>query len=368
MGRGMEDEPAILFKSTEQEVDGVKGSSELQVAASTGPRTRPQHASNPKQFSKGSRRGGLLRGLTFWWPTNYSMLLFRTINRDMDLPNHNDDHVAQLLSSHLMPIRARITQCMPGSLTAWKRTVEHPKRGTPGVCNFVDARTKWFDQAVRMAIEEGISQVVIIAAGFDTRAYRMHAPGVKFFEIDLPHASAKKQSLIEKVLKDATKYPRPEYIAADLSCISLARALSTSSYEPAQKTIFTCEGLLYYLPQGAAHRLMADVGQLSLPGSRFLFDFLHLDVLQGTSNPCAYACTAKSVANKGEPFVSGMQPTPAAVRAFFWPHGFDLSELLGPREMAAHMLPHLVWDQEVPPILSFFSFAEGTKLASSDRE
>lgn len=42
-----------------------------------------------------------------------------------------------------------------------------------------DARTTWFDSGVRQAIDNGIKQVVIIAAGFDTRSYRLHSQGVK---------------------------------------------------------------------------------------------------------------------------------------------------------------------------------------------
>lgn len=43
-------------------------------------------------------------------------------------------------------------------------------------------------------------QVVIIAAGYDTRAYRLSKPGVRFYEIDLPHASTHKQDLVRKLL------------------------------------------------------------------------------------------------------------------------------------------------------------------------
>jgi O-methyltransferase involved in polyketide biosynthesis len=42
--------------------------------------------------------------------------------------------------------------------------------------------------------------VVVIAAGYDTRAYRLARPGVKFFELDLPHASEKKRELVERLL------------------------------------------------------------------------------------------------------------------------------------------------------------------------
>ena len=63
--------------------------------------------------------------------------------------------------------------------------------------NFVDARTKWFDDAVRAALRGGvIKQVVAVAAGYDTRAYRFGpastaagAANVTFFEVDLPAAS-----------------------------------------------------------------------------------------------------------------------------------------------------------------------------------
>lgn len=47
--------------------------------------------------------------------------------------------------------------------------------------------------------------MVVLAAGFDTRAYRFARPGVKFFEIDLPHASLRKQELVREVLPDAEK-------------------------------------------------------------------------------------------------------------------------------------------------------------------
>jgi O-methyltransferase involved in polyketide biosynthesis len=43
-------------------------------------------------------------------------------------------------------------------------------------------------------------QIVVIAAGYDTRAYRLARPGVKFYEIDLPHASRNKQELVRELL------------------------------------------------------------------------------------------------------------------------------------------------------------------------
>eukprot|EP00879_Flechtneria_rotunda_P012904 GHRR01013477.1.p1 GENE.GHRR01013477.1~~GHRR01013477.1.p1 ORF type:complete len:183 (+),score=61.95 GHRR01013477.1:667-1215(+) len=125
-------------------------------------------------------------------PTNYNMLIFRTLNRELGLPNANSDHLAALFRDKLMPVRSWWLKRAPGAWKQFKNAVEHKKLGAPGVVNFVDARTKWFDQVVDEAItQHAIKQVVIIAAGYDTRSYRFAAkhPGVKFFEVDLPHAS-----------------------------------------------------------------------------------------------------------------------------------------------------------------------------------
>jgi hypothetical protein len=51
--------------------------------------------------------------------------------------------------------------------------------GAHGMINYVDARTSWMDGVVAAAVRAGVSQVVIIAAGYCTRAYRLHQPGVK---------------------------------------------------------------------------------------------------------------------------------------------------------------------------------------------
>jgi hypothetical protein len=62
-----------------------------------------------------------------------------------------------------------------------QRVTEHPKHGSPGTANYIDARTTWFDQAVEGATKLGLSQVVVIAAGFDSRAYRLHASGMQVY-------------------------------------------------------------------------------------------------------------------------------------------------------------------------------------------
>lgn len=74
--------------------------------------------------------------------------------------------------------------------------------------------------------------------------------------------------------------------------------------------------------------------------------------------------TAASVANKGEPFISGLPDTAEDLTALLQPHSMQLKEHLGPRQMAAKMLPHLAWNDSKPPIASFYSYAVACRVPS----
>jgi hypothetical protein len=80
-------------------------------------------------------------------------------------------------------------------------------------------------------------------AGFDTRAQRFARPGVKFIEIDLPHASAAKRALVARALPDAAAFPRPAYVAADLAAVSLEDALAGTGFDRTARTVFLAEGV-----------------------------------------------------------------------------------------------------------------------------
>eukprot|EP01025_Chloroclados_australasicus_P023684 TRINITY_DN2396_c0_g1_i4.p1 TRINITY_DN2396_c0_g1~~TRINITY_DN2396_c0_g1_i4.p1 ORF type:complete len:400 (-),score=58.39 TRINITY_DN2396_c0_g1_i4:3780-4979(-) len=315
--------------------------------------------------AQGSNKWGLLSFVTKKSPTNYNMLYFRTLNLALGEENSNNDYIAPIFRDYLMPVSSWFGKKLPSSLKATRKLIEHPKKGTPGVVNFVDVRTQWFDSHVQQAATDGITQVVILAAGFDTRAYRFgNRKGITFYEIDLPHASKKKQAMVNKLLS-ADRFPRPEYVAADLSKASLEDALESTSFDPTQRTLFTIEGLIYYLPEEAVKNLFLGLEAVAAPGSRIFFDFLHKGCLEGTINPPGWMTTALSVANKGEPFLSGFRPNFLWLRKYFKPLGFRLFEQKNPKEMMQIFKPHIRWNDELPPMLSFYSFAGIQKVSNS---
>lgn len=75
----------------------------------------------------------------------------------------------------------------------------------------------------------------------------------------------------------------------------------------------------------------------------------------------ALQVTAAAVANKGEPFVSGIEDSEEGLAALLQPAGFKVLQRLGPRAMAEAQLPHLPWNDAKPPIASFYSYCAAEK-------
>lgn len=91
--------------------------------------------------AQGSKSWGLLKIITKKSPTNYNMLYFRTLNGALGEENSNNDYIAPLFRDYLMPFASWCGKKFPASLKAARKLIEHPEKGTPGVVNFVDART-----------------------------------------------------------------------------------------------------------------------------------------------------------------------------------------------------------------------------------
>lgn len=131
-------------------------------------------------------------------------------------------------------------------------------------------RTRFYDGYLTNAVAGGCRQVVLLAAGLDTRAFRLPwVDGVRLFEVDLPELLAFK----EPALTRASAVARCDRVAvaADLRA-DWPGALTAAGLSPAEPTAWLAEGLLVYLSAEDAARLLADVTRLSAPGSHIAFE------------------------------------------------------------------------------------------------
>jgi methyltransferase (TIGR00027 family) len=153
----------------------------------------------------------------------------------------------------------------------------------------VAIRTRFYDDYLLAACAAGCRQVVLLAAGMDTRGYRLDWPaGTRLFEIDQPDVLAFKDAVL--TARDAVPRCHRVARAADLRQ-NWAGVLLDSGLRPSERTAWLAEGLLIYLTAEEADHLFATITGLSAPGSTIAFEYTdYLSDDAGTS-PISHART-----------------------------------------------------------------------------
>jgi methyltransferase (TIGR00027 family) len=135
-------------------------------------------------------------------------------------------------------------------------------------------RTRYFDDFLqRITRQETIRQIVMPAAGLDTRAYRLDWPEeTHFFEIDQPMVLDHK----EQILKVAQAKPRctRHTIGLDLTG-NWKGALIQAGFNPQIPSGWLLEGFLFYLPNDSITKIIDQVTNLAAPGSWMGFDIIN---------------------------------------------------------------------------------------------
>lgn len=108
------------------------------------------------------------------------------------------------------------------------------------------ARTKIIDDAIADAIAGGCDRILNLAAGLDTRPYRLELPSeVRWLEADLPDLLAEKT----KRLADQTPRCRLTRTAVDLADPRARDSFFDEALRGARKALVLTEGLLMYLEE-----------------------------------------------------------------------------------------------------------------------
>lgn len=135
-----------------------------------------------------------------------------------------------------------------------------------GTVPFLAVRTKYLDNAAVEAVKKrSARQVVFVAAGMDTRAWRLSWPeGTKVFELDRPALLQAKAQMMEGAPLPPGRERRP--LAVDLAG-DWAASLTDGGFHTDEPTVWVMEGLLFFLPEQAVRGLLSTLRGLSGPGS-----------------------------------------------------------------------------------------------------
>ncbi|KJK56563.1 SAM-dependent methyltransferase [Saccharothrix sp. ST-888] len=153
------------------------------------------------------------------------------------------------------------------------------KYGGGGLLPFIAIRTKYLDDSIQAVLRDtGIRQIVLIAAGMDTRAFRLEWPsGAMVYEVD--HSALVVEKGRRLAALDAEPAVERREVRADLAEEWLP-SLHRAGFDPERPTLWVAEGLMFFLTEDQAARLLGTLGSVSAPGSWLAVDFVSKALLR----------------------------------------------------------------------------------------
>jgi methyltransferase (TIGR00027 family) len=247
-------------------------------------------------------------------------------------------------------ISKAVLEFAAGNPEKYKAFVAANERLVPGAGNSCVARVRYFDDVVKSRLAEGLEQLVVLGAGYDTRAYRIDGlKNVRVFEVDHPVTQRLK---VEKIREIFGSLPgNVMYVPADLGVDNLGQRLRDSGYDRSRSTLFVMEGILMYLPPGIVDEILSFIAHNSGEGSAIIFDYIPLSVVDGTCELEAGNNWRKGVMEAGEPFLFGIGE--GEVGAFLARRGFSLVRNLSPDDYKRLYFQGKNADRVVNSMLSF---------------
>jgi methyltransferase (TIGR00027 family) len=152
---------------------------------------------------------------------------------------------------------------------------------SPGVFELLATRTRYIDDFLSECIGNGLQQLVILGAGFDSRPYRFERlkGKVRVFEIDHPATQAVKVDKVKQIFGALPEHVT--YVAIDFDRQSLEERMAACGYDAHLKTLFIWEGVIYYLTRPAIDSTLEFIARHSLPGSSLIFDYIYTSAFSG---------------------------------------------------------------------------------------
>ena len=165
-------------------------------------------------------------------------------------------------------------------------------------------RERYIDDFLITCLKEGLDQVVILGAGFDTRPYRIAGiQKTRVFEIDHPATQAEKLKRLQKVID-----PLPAHVTflpVDFNTQTLDTCLLGNGYDEHAKTLFIWQGVTYFLTREGVDSTLAFISAHSGPGSTLVFDYFYNEVFNDKTN--GYAKALRRAAQvSGEDYMFGI--------------------------------------------------------------
>ena len=185
------------------------------------------------------------------------------------------------------------------------------ERASDGLIQFVVARHRYMDDALRRALRGRVEQVVLLGAGYDMRAYRLAGElrGRPVFEVDHPATSRRKARIIARHADDLPP-TRVHRVEVDFETQSFRAELRKAGFREHRKTFFVWEGVSMYLTRSSVRKTLKTLHAMSAAGSHVVLDLWYLPD-EHDLMAAARRFSSNFLALLGEPVTFGIHPDDA---------------------------------------------------------
>lgn len=203
----------------------------------------------------------------------------------------------------------------------------------PGIIVHFLARKRWIERAVTAALADGYNQFVIIGAGLDTLALRLHRawPDVTFWELDHPASQRPKAAAFKSLVPEGNLLLVPLDLQNELPSDALGRHPQFSRHS---RTCFISEGLLMYLPENRVIQVLQDAAQHQ--NAEIVFTFMEPDPGGHAAFRGGSPAIEKWLRWRKEPFAWAISRE--RLTDFVTPLGLQIRTLAGVHELRAEFL------------------------------
>ncbi len=145
-------------------------------------------------------------------------------------------------------------------------------------------RTRFIDERLEAAIRDGVDQIVILGAGFDSRAYRFAEllRSIPVFEVDRPQTQHVKIQRVREAIGEPPD--NLSYVPIDFRNDQLSGVLSRAGYRTDRRTFVIWEGVTMYLPADAVRDTLRWISANVASPSTIVFDYTYQRMIEMSRN------------------------------------------------------------------------------------
>ncbi|MFT5136156.1 MAG: methyltransferase (TIGR00027 family) [Arenicella sp.] len=220
----------------------------------------------------------------------------------------------------------------------WK-VMDRVARGMQSIALEVVGRARYTEDLLDLAISKGVTQYVILGAGFDSFCLRRPdlASSLSVFEVDFPSTQTAKR---QQMLKNYGALPSNlHFVHVDFEQETLADGLARSDFDPSEGTFFSWLGTTMYLSHAAVTSTLRSLVSYTASNSELVFDYYTAPKLMVAllALPRAQRFVTR-IARQGEPFIGFYQPE--EISELLSSNGLRLLENFSPQRQNKRYFEH----------------------------